>query len=130
MHINKEFNALKSKYEHLSDDFMNQAVEIKKLVEENKDLHNLLDEATNSFKSVTMAINCLVYDDNYKLDLDKKRKNLLKAIDKYTMDKLKIYGFVKKAEELLGMILSFGIIFNLSLFLPFFTYIYYHKKYK
>ena len=100
LYINKEFNALKLKYKRLSDDFMEQSLEIKKLVEENKDLHYLLDSATDSFKSITMAINCLVYDDNYKLDLDKKRKNLLKAIDKYTIDKLEIYGFIKKAEEL------------------------------
>ncbi|MGO1580189.1 MAG: hypothetical protein ACTHWZ_02115 [Peptoniphilaceae bacterium] len=93
----------------LSFFYINQALspEIDKISKEDKEKEELID-----FKASSLALKII---------------NILSLILMF----LFIFLWYKtKVQELLGMILSFGIIFNLSLFLPFFTYIYYHKKYK
>lgn len=98
LHLNESFSALKGKYERLNDIAESQSCEIKNLNEENQNLKVLTDNNAESFKNVVQAINCLVEDDDYKISLDKKRRNLLKAIEKYAIKYLTQDGYLDKAD--------------------------------
>lgn len=98
LHLNKSYEALKRNYERLNTISNSQSYEVQKLQEENQGLKILADNNAERFKNVVQAINCLIDDEDYKVNLDKKRLNLLKAIEKYAIKYLTKDGYLDKAD--------------------------------
>ncbi len=98
LHLNESYKALKRNYERLNIISKSQSCEIEKLQEKNQSLKVLADNNAESFKNVVQAINCLINDEDYKVNLDKKRLNLLKAIKKYAIKYLTKDGYLDKAD--------------------------------
>lgn len=71
LHLNKSYENLKRNYECLNTISKSQSYEIQKLQEENRCLKVLSDHNSENFKNVVQAINYLIDDVDYKINLDK-----------------------------------------------------------